>query len=129
MKAATSFREVLDLRGRILLFTPNALVGLRFEQMAERHHAQVVHTRGWLDKWGPLGIWQRIHASRDYAVLSCDQKTYITGVRIPATDVVWVGPMGDPRFEESLWARFSQAMGRPGDDPNVRLWTCGEDAA
>lgn len=49
MRAAKSFTEILDLRGRIVLFTPTAAIGLRFEQQAERNHAQVIHTRGWAD--------------------------------------------------------------------------------
>lgn len=129
MTPATSFKEILDLRGRIVLFTPNAIVGLRFEQMAERNHATVIHTRGWADKYAPLQQWHRIHATRDYAVFSCDQHTYITGVRIPATDIVWVGHYGDPRRDSYTWIRFSQAMGRAGDDPDVRLWTIGEQGA
>lgn len=131
MKAASSFKEVLDHRGRILLFTANAIVGLRFEQMAERHGIPVIHTRGWADPYGPIALWTRINASRDQGMLSCDQHRYIVDVKreIPATDIVWVGDLGHPIHDAMRWLRFSAAMGKAGKSPDVRLWTCGEDAA
>ncbi len=131
MRAATTFKEILDQRGRILLFTPNAIVGLRFEQAAERASTPVIHTRGWADVYGPLALWHRIHASREVGLLSCDQHRYVMEVKreIPATDVVWVGAMGHPLNEPMLWLRFSTAMGKAGHSPEVRLWTCAEGAA
>ena len=127
MRAAKSFKEVLDLRGRIVLFTPTAAVGLRLEQQAERSHAQVIHTRGWADPIGPLHAWSRIHACRDYGVLSCDQMRYIHGFKLECTDIVWVGETGDPVHQAWLWARFSQAMSRgiEREDP-PRLWVLAE---
>ncbi len=127
MRAARSFTEVLDLRGRIVLFTPTAAIGLRLEQLAERHHAQVVTTRGWADAIGPLHTWSRIHTCREYGVLSCDQVRYIHGFKLEATDLVWVGETGDPVHQAWLWARFSQAMSRgiEREDP-PRLWVLAE---
>lgn len=119
------FRDVLALRGRIVIFTPNTVVGLKFEQAAERAHAQVIHTRGWADAYGPLGMWHRIHAARDYAVLSCDQHRYVTGFRIPCTDLVWVGPGGDEHVELWLYTRRMQALHR--GDEFTRQWMLGED--
>lgn len=121
-----TFRDVLALRGRIVIFTPNAVVGLRFEQAAERAHAQVVCTRGWADPYGPLGLWNRIHNSRDYAVLSCDQKRYVEGLtRMPGTDFVWVGPTGDPDVEVWLYSRCQKAL-HLGDE-FARAWVLGEE--
>lgn len=128
MQAAKSFNDILALRGRIVIFTPNAAIGLKFEQHAERHHAQVVCTRGHADPYIPLGQWSRIHAAREYGVLSCDQRRWVTGVRMPATDLVWVGPMGDPFVETNLWACFSQAMGRVEFGEECRRWTIAGDA-
>ena len=129
MRAAKSFTEILDLRGRIVLFTPTAAIGLRFEQQAERDHAQVIHTRGWADPIGPLHAWSRICACRDYGVLSCDQQRYITGFKLECTDLVWVGETGDPVNQAWLWARFSQAMNRGMDRENPpRLWMMAEGA-
>lgn len=119
------FRDVLALRGRIVIFTPNALVGLKFEQAAERAHAQVVHTRGWADAYGPLGLWNRIHNSRDYAVLSCDQQRYVEGYKVHGTDYVWVGPTGDPDVEVFLHTRCQKAL-HLGDE-FARAWVLGED--
>ena len=119
------FRDVLALRGRIVIFTANALVGLKFEQAAERAHAQVVCTRGWMDALGPLVTWSRLHASREYALLSCDQMRYITGLRIPCTDLVWVGPGGDPNRDSWLYARRMNALHR--GDEFTRQWMLGED--
>lgn len=129
MKSALSFTSILAMRGRVVIFTPSASVGLRFEQHAERHHAQVVTTRGWADHSGPLHAWGRIHASREYGVLSCDQQRYITGMRIPCTDLVWVGDFGDPVNVPHLWAAFQQGMGRGGQQLEpARQWTLAEDA-
>lgn len=129
MKAASSFTSILALRGRVVIFTPSAIVGLRFEQHAERHHAQVVTTRGWADATGPLHAWGRIHASREYGVLSCDQQRYVTGFRLPCTDLVWVGDCGDPYHSAYLWSKFQQAMNRAhGQDEPARQWTLAVDA-
>ena len=112
----TTFRDILDMRGRIALFTPFADLGLRYEQMAARHHAQVIHTRGWADPYGPLLAWNRIHSAREYGLLSCDQVRYTTKpYNIPCTDVVWVGPRGDALVEVSLHQRH-QATLRLGDE-------------
>jgi hypothetical protein len=112
------------------LFTPTASIGLRFEQLAERQHAQVIHTRGWADSFGPISLWQRIHDTREYGVLSCDQQRYVLGMKIMCTDIAWVGSTGDPVKEPHLWTRFSQAMSRgiDSEDP-PRLWMLPEDAA
>jgi hypothetical protein len=129
MQSATSFAKILALRGRIIIFTPSAPIGLRFEQMAEREHAQVVCTRGWADAMAPLSMWQRIHESREFGLLSCDQRRYVTGVRMHATDLVWVGETGDPLNVPHLWGAFSQAMGRAHIEDGARMWLVSEDAA
>jgi hypothetical protein len=124
MNLNRKFADVLALRGRIVLFTANAAVGLRFERQAEWNHAQVVTTRSWADAYGPLGMWQRIHAARDYGVLSCDQVRYVKGFALPCTDLVWVGPT-EP---DHVKVRFEQAMSRAEDNPNIRCWVIQEDA-
>ena len=128
MKAATSFTEVLKARGRIVIFTPSAIVGLRFEQHAERNNAQVVCTRGWADKFGPISAWNRIHASREFGVLSCDQQRYMNATTLYGTDFVWVGETGHPRNLPHLWSAFSNSMSRgdPLNPPN--LWLLSENA-
>jgi hypothetical protein len=128
MKAATSFTEVLRQRGRIVIFTPSATVGLRFEQHAERHHAQVVTTRGWADRFGPISTWNRIHDSGEFGVLSCDQQRYMNATTLKGTDFVWVGETGHPLNLPYLWAAFSNSMSRgdPLNPPN--LWLLAEDA-
>ncbi len=127
MRITKSFTDILALRGRIVIFTNSAPVGLRFEQHAERHHATVITTRGWADAYGPLGAWQRIHTQRDYGVLSCDQQRYVKPeFYLPATDIVWVGDIGDPLHVAHKWAAFQQAMDRGGSD--TRHWLCAEDA-
>lgn len=128
MRAATSFTEILNRRGRIVLFTPSAIIGLRLEQMAERAHAQVVHTRGWADRFGPLGVWNRIHQSREFGLLSCNQATYVNATVLRGTDFVWVGETGDPMRAPYTWGCFSQCMSRgdPTDPP--MLWLLPEDA-
>jgi hypothetical protein len=120
----TTFRDILAHRGRIVVFTPNAVVALAFEQMAERQHAQVVCTRGWADPYGPLLAWNRIYAAREYGVLSCDQKRYIEGYKIHATDLVWVGNPGDPDVEVWLYTRRMKAL-HLGDE-HARQWMIGE---
>lgn len=126
-----TFTDILALRGRVVIFTPNAPVGLRFEQHAERHHAQVITTRGWADRLAPMAIWQRLHVNREYGLLSCDQHTYVTGIRIHATDLVWVGSVGDGVNELSLAARYQQAMRRAAHleamGHHVRKWCIGEN--
>lgn len=129
MRAAQSFTSILAMRGRVVIFTPSASVGLRFEQHAERHHAKVVTTRGWADASGPLHTWGRIHASREYGVLSCDQQRYVKGFRIPCTDLVWVGDFGDPLHVPHLWLAFQKAMARSDDQLEpARQWTLSESA-
>jgi hypothetical protein len=129
---AKSFTDILAQRGRIVIFTRNAVIGLRFEQHAERHHAKVVCTRGWADPIGPLGEWNRMHNQRDYGVLSCDQQRYVTGMRLPATDLVWVGPFGDPLNVPHLWGAMNQAMHRANHlellGTQVNKWVLAEDA-
>jgi len=122
----TTFRDILAHRGRVVVFTPNSVVGLAFEQMAERHHAQVVCTRGWADSYGPLLAWNRIYAAREYGVLSCDQHRYVHGFHLHATDLVWVGPTGDILHVSHIWRRYQHAMLRAGDDPMIRKWALGE---
>ena len=122
---ANTFKNILALRGRIVIFTPNSVVGLKFEQAAERAHAQIIHTRGWADAYGPLGLWNRIHAARDYALLSCDQHRYVEGYKVHGTDYVWIGPAGDPNVEVFLYARCQKAM-HLGDE-FARHWLIGED--
>lgn len=133
MKAAKSFTDVLAYRGRILLFTPNAAIGLRLEKQAEYHHAQVICTRGWADASAPLHAWSRIAAAREYGVLSCDQHRYVQGVRIACTDIVWVGDTGDVLHTGHIFARFTQAMHRGPMETEegipVRKWLLAEDAA
>lgn len=133
MKAAKSFTEVLAFRGRILLFSPNAAVALVFEQHAERLHAQVVCTRGVEDASIPLSRWHRIHASREFGLLSCDQARYTHGVPIPATDIVWIGETGHPDHWPGTWIKFCQAMSRANQYEHqegilVRRWTLHEEA-
>ena len=128
MKAAKSFKEILDRRGRIVLFTPSAALGLKFEQQAERAYATVVTTRGWADRYGPISAWNRLHQAREFGMLSCDQKTYTNGVTLHGTDFVWVGDAGHPRHTPHIWLAFSHCMGRadPVDPPT--LWLLAEDA-
>lgn len=109
MRAATLL-EILAYRGRVVIFTPTAELGLKAEQLAERHHAQVITTRGWADPYGPLSTWQRMHSAREYALLSCNQTTYTTGYKLPCTDLVWVGDTGDQLHTAHLWQRFNQCM-------------------
>ena len=71
MKAGR-FSEILALRGRIVLFSPSALLSVQFEQFAERNHAQVICTRGFADPHVRLGAWHRLHATREFGLLSCD---------------------------------------------------------
>lgn len=129
MRSATSFRSILALRGRIVLFTATAPVGLIFEQVAERDHAKVIHSRGWADSYGPVGEWHKLHHSREYGVFSADQQRYVGDIPLPATDLVWVGETGNPHTEPHLWQRFSQAMSKDISalEP-PRLWLISEDA-
>jgi hypothetical protein len=115
----------------VLLFTSRADIGLRFEQLAERQHARVIHTRGWADTFAPVSIWRHIHDTRDYGVFSCDQQRYVLeSFDLPATDLVWVGCTGDPVKEPQLWLRFSNAMSRGINSDNPpRLWLLPEDGA
>ena len=131
MTPAGSFTQVLAHRGRVLLFTSRADIGLRFEQLAERQHARVIHTRGWADIFAPVTIWRHIHDTRDYGVFSCDQQRYVLeSFDLPATDLVWVGGTGDPVKEPQLWLRFSNAMSRGINSDNPpRLWLLPEDGA
>lgn len=126
----STFKEILAHRGRVVVFTPNAAVGLTFEQYAERAHAQVICTRGWADPYGPIGLWHRACAAREYAVLSCDQHRYVTGFRIPATDLVWVGNTGSLHVDSHIFQRYSQAMNRSYDLADtgleLRRWAIGE---
>lgn len=128
MRAARSFTDILAQRGRIVIFTPSASVGLKFEQLAERQHATVITTRGWADRFGPLSTWQRLHDARDFGVLSLCQTRYVTGVKVHCTDLVWVGDMGHPRDMPHLWITFSQCMSRAHETDEARLWTLAEDA-
>lgn len=128
MKAGR-FSEILALRGRIVLFSPSALLSVQFEQFAERNHAQVICTRGFADPHVPLGAWHRLHASREYGLLSCDQRVY-PGKAIPATDVAWIGDTGDAMHTPHLWRMFDAAMScATAGDANgnaVRKWLLGE---
>lgn len=119
----SKFREILDLRGRIVLFTQSASVGLRFEQYAERHHARVVCTRGWADIYGPLLEWTRIHHAREHGVLSCDQVRYLNGVQVQGTDYVWVGACFDHPLQLQRYNRAAQMA----FDYSARIWTLGEE--
>lgn len=121
------FRDVLAHRGRIILFTKTASVGVVFEQMAERNHAQVICTRGWADPTGPIQAWHRILAARDYGVLSCDQRTYLSGAwRLGGTDYVWVGDCFDTPDVHARYLRACAKAREQGVD--VRFWTLSEDA-
>lgn len=120
-----NWRDILRLRGRIVLFTQSAQVGLRFEQAAERDGVPVIHTRGWADRYGPLGQWKRIHDAREYGVLSCDCR-YAVKTLIPGTDFVWVGTTGNPLTEPTLWHLWQRAMEMPAN-PEVRRWRLDED--
>lgn len=133
MKAAKSFTEILALRGRILLFSPNADVSLRFEQHAERQHAQVICTRGTEDPSVPLRRWHLIHNTREFGMLSCDQHRYVYRIPIPATDIVWIGETGHPDHWPGVWLRFCAAMSRANEYEQsgglfVRRWTLHEEA-
>lgn len=121
-----TFREILSYKGRIVLFTAHHQIGLRHELVAERAMLQVVHTRGWADPYGPLGIWLRLHASREPGLLSCDQMRYTRGFTIPATDLVWVGSPGDKQIHVGLHMRYEAAMRVCGGE-DVRRWTIPED--
>lgn len=130
MTPARSFVEVLAHRGRVILFTSSSATSLRFELLAERHHARVVHSRAWADAYGPVSIWRHMHDTREYGVLSCDQHRYVDGFVLPCTDIAWVGITGDPVKEPGLWERFSRAMSRGIDSDNPpRLWLLPEDGA
>lgn len=121
----TTFRDILNLRGRIVLFTATSDIGLLFERMAETYNMPVIHTRGWADPYGPLGTWARIHAAREYGVFSCDQRRYVAGYKVPATDLVWVGSVGDPVAAPHIHHRHQQAMQNCGD-ADVRRWLLQE---
>lgn len=129
MKAAKSFKEILDHRGRIVLFTPSASLGLRFEQEAERAYAVVVSTRGWADRYAPLSAWNRLHQCREFGLLSCDQKTYANGTTLHGTDFVWVGDAGHPLQRPHIWLAFSHCMNRGDQLEPPTLWLLPEDAA
>lgn len=116
-----SFTEILAYRGRIVIFTPSAAVGVKFEQCAERNHAQVVVTRGYPDSYMPLANWQRMHATRTYAVLSCDKMRYVKR-DLPATDLVWVGDNGHPEHSPVLRRAFDAAMHARAYGDETRLW-------
>lgn len=119
---AGNFREILALRGRIVLLTRTAEIALPFEDLAERRFADVVSTRGWADPYGPLLAWGRIHSAREHGLLSCDQVRYVTKVyRIPCTDVVWVGSRGDALLEVGLHLRH-QASRNFGDELTRHWW-------
>jgi hypothetical protein len=131
MQVASSFSEVLAFRGRIVIFTPNAEIGLRFERHAERTtSATVICTRGWEDKVAPLAPWVRLHQVREHGVLSCDQRNYITGMHLPATDLVWVGNMGNEG--DHIWTAMMQAFARAAhleqSGEIVRKWLCAPSA-
>jgi hypothetical protein len=121
-----TFRQILSYKGRIVLFTANAAIGLRHERVAERHSVPVIHTRGWADPYGPLGTWSRLHASREPGMLSCDQMRYTRGYVIQATDLVWVGSTGDEQIERGLRLRYEAAM-RVCQTEDVRRWVLKED--
>lgn len=128
MTPARTFLDVLAHRGRVLLFTPLQATAEKFEQLAERHHARVIYTRGWADPFAPLAPWLQIHKERDYGVFSCDQHRYVCGYELPCTDVVWVGCTGDPVKAPDLWHRFSHAMSREIEtEKPPRLWILPED--
>jgi len=120
----TKLLDILAHRGRVVVFTSSASLGLKIEQLAERHHAQVVCTRGWADIYGPLLQWNRIHLAREYGLLSCDQRTYLNGIQLPGTDYVWIGNCFD--HPEQL-LRYNKA-GQMSMDHEARFWTIGEDA-
>ncbi len=128
MKAGR-FSDILALRGRIVLFSPSVALSLQFEQFAERSHAQVICTRGCPDPYIPLRAWHIIHATREYGLLSCDQRIY-PGKAIPATDVVWIGDTGDAMHTPHLWRAFEAAMScAAAGDANgnaVRKWLLDE---
>lgn len=130
MQVASSFSEILALKGRIVIFTGTAEIGLKFEQAAERSGATVICTRGWADKVAPLAPWMRLHSCREHGVLSCNQQTYITGFKLPATDLVWVGDTG--RVGDMTWARMQQAFNRAAHIEEageiVRKWVCSPNA-
>lgn len=130
MRAAQSFKEILDLRGRIAVFAPSAQISLLCEQAVERLHGHVVITRGHVDKYGPMSRWRQVHACREFGLLSIDQRSsWVTGLQFPATDLVWIGEMGHPKDSPALWLRFSHAMSRAAtcDEP-ARLWALSEGA-
>lgn len=120
-----TFREILAYRGRVMLFTETATVGVKFEQCAERHHATVVCARGWVDNSVWLSRWTRLVAQREYAVLSLSQHAHAVGWRSGCTHAVWVGPIGpDPQIA----ARFQQAMARGfNTEMDVRHYVITED--
>lgn len=118
----SNFKEILAMRGRIVVFTATHPVGLRVEQMAERNYAHVVCTRGWADIYGPLHSWNRISQSREYGVLSCDQRTYLNGIQLPGTDYVWVGNCFDT---PEILSRYRRAADM-AMDYQARLWTIAE---
>lgn len=131
MIAAKSFTEILALRGRIVLFTASAAVALPLEQVAERQYFQIVTVRGWADIYGPISQWRRLHDSREHGLISCDIRSFGPGVRLPATDVVWVGETGDVLHVPHLWQLFTQAMARSDtidETIAVRKWLLSEGA-
>lgn len=122
-----TFKQILSYKGRIVLYTANHIVGLRHEKVAERYGFPVIHTRGWADIYGPIGTWQRMHLAREYGLLSCDQLRYTRpGLRLPATDLVWVGEVRDDPTHVLLRMRYDTAMAA-WDAPDVRRWTIPED--
>lgn len=123
----TTLREILAHRGRIVVFTPSATLGLKVEQVAERNHAIVICARGQADPYIPVSAWHRVCNARDYGVFSCDQVAWVTGVRLPATDLVWVGETGLERGPDHLAVRYRQAMNRAAGSLDIRTWAIREE--
>lgn len=127
MRSAKSFSEVLGLGGRIVLFTASAGVALRFEQHCDRHHVRVICTRGLADHYVAMSEWHRIHATREHALLSCDQRHYPRAA-MPATDLIWIGETGDLQHVPHVWRSFLLAMSCSISYEPVRKWLLDEDS-
>lgn len=121
MQLAKSFHEILMLRGRIVIFTASATIAQPFEQHAERNNARVIYLRGHADWHGPLKAWHDVHNNGLHGVLSLSQIGHVTGFKIPATDLVWIGDLVGQQ------ASFDQAMQRARGD-FIRRWLLADDA-
>lgn len=122
-----SFPEILAFRGRILLYTPSAVIAGPFEEAARVRHAELVVTRGVPDKFIPVSRWQHVCGGREFGLFSTDQRSYTTGVRLGCTDIVWV--TNAVMFDDQNWRHLQQAMARGDPENPPRRWLVRPDGS